>query len=367
MKIKLAENIRSLRKEHALTQEQLAEALGVTVGAVYKWEAGLSTPEIRLIIELADLFAVSVDVLLGYEQRNNTIEAVMERLEQGYMKKEFIETVAEAERALKKYPNHFLLVYRTALVYQMKFLEDKEEASIVRSNELFQHAISLLYQNTDKEISEVTILNSMAENYLLIEKNEHALELLKHNNICGINNGLIGLTYAMTLHQPKEAMPYLTQSFADSMKSILQTAMGMANMYKELKEEKVSKDTLLWLIGFLDSIKLNDDDIVCTDKIKAFLIAQCAVCEAEMEHFDKAEESIREAFLLAKQFDEVPQYGAKGIRFLDEEDILAMAYDDLGKTAIEAIENLFYQDLNLGKVKEFICDKWEICKEENLS
>lgn len=42
MKIKLAENIRMFRKEHSLTQEQLAEVLGVTVGAVYKWEAGVS-------------------------------------------------------------------------------------------------------------------------------------------------------------------------------------------------------------------------------------------------------------------------------------------------------------------------------------
>nr|MCR4556847.1 helix-turn-helix domain-containing protein [Saccharofermentans sp.] len=54
MQIKLSENIRSLRKEHKLTQEQLADALGVTVGAVYKWETGLSMPEIRLLMELAD-------------------------------------------------------------------------------------------------------------------------------------------------------------------------------------------------------------------------------------------------------------------------------------------------------------------------
>ena len=42
MKIKIAENIKALRKQHSFTQEQLAEALGVTTGAVYKWESGQS-------------------------------------------------------------------------------------------------------------------------------------------------------------------------------------------------------------------------------------------------------------------------------------------------------------------------------------
>ena len=41
----LAVNIRTFRKQRRMTQEQLAEALGVTVGAVYKWEAKLSAPE----------------------------------------------------------------------------------------------------------------------------------------------------------------------------------------------------------------------------------------------------------------------------------------------------------------------------------
>ena len=56
MQIRLAENIRALRRQHRFTQEQLAESLGVTPGAVYKWEAGLSQPELAIIVELADLF-----------------------------------------------------------------------------------------------------------------------------------------------------------------------------------------------------------------------------------------------------------------------------------------------------------------------
>ena len=56
MKNNLAENIRKFRKERGLTQEQLAEVFNMTVGAVHKWEAGLSTPDIVVLTELADFF-----------------------------------------------------------------------------------------------------------------------------------------------------------------------------------------------------------------------------------------------------------------------------------------------------------------------
>ena len=53
MKPNIAENIKTFRKERNLTQEQLAEAMGVTTGAVHKWEAGLSTPELSMVISRA--------------------------------------------------------------------------------------------------------------------------------------------------------------------------------------------------------------------------------------------------------------------------------------------------------------------------
>ncbi len=54
MAFALSEHIRSLRKARGLTQEQLAEALGVTAGAVYKWESRLSLPELPMLVQLAD-------------------------------------------------------------------------------------------------------------------------------------------------------------------------------------------------------------------------------------------------------------------------------------------------------------------------
>ena len=101
MEIKLAENIRAFRKQRSLTQEQLAEVLGVTVGAVYKWEAKLSQPELTMIMAMADFFDTSVDVLLGYEMKDNRLQASVERLKQ-YLHEKNQKGLAEAEKALKK-------------------------------------------------------------------------------------------------------------------------------------------------------------------------------------------------------------------------------------------------------------------------
>lgn len=63
--IKIQEQIAFLRKQRGLTQEELAKALGVTNQAVSKWESGQCCPDIQLLPDIAKLFEVSVDQLLG--------------------------------------------------------------------------------------------------------------------------------------------------------------------------------------------------------------------------------------------------------------------------------------------------------------
>ena len=63
--ININEQIAYYRKQRGLTQEDVARALGVTNQAVSKWESAQCCPDIALLPELADLFEVSVDKLLG--------------------------------------------------------------------------------------------------------------------------------------------------------------------------------------------------------------------------------------------------------------------------------------------------------------
>lgn len=61
------QTIAGYRKERAMTQEQLAQELGVTAQAVSKWENGQSYPDISLLAPMADLFEVPLDALFGRE------------------------------------------------------------------------------------------------------------------------------------------------------------------------------------------------------------------------------------------------------------------------------------------------------------
>ena len=65
-KIKIGEKIRLLRKKNDVTQDKLAERLGVTPQAVSRWESGVCYPDMNYLPAIADYFSVSMDELLCY-------------------------------------------------------------------------------------------------------------------------------------------------------------------------------------------------------------------------------------------------------------------------------------------------------------
>lgn len=71
----IGERIANLRREKGYTQEELAEKLSVSPQAVSKWENNISCPDITLLPEIARLFDVTVDELLGCE-REKTVQLV---------------------------------------------------------------------------------------------------------------------------------------------------------------------------------------------------------------------------------------------------------------------------------------------------
>ena len=82
MQLKLSENIRMFRKRDGKTQEDLADALGVTCQAVSRWESGGGYPDMELVPAIANYFGVSIDVLFGYHgDRDRKVDEIIARID----------------------------------------------------------------------------------------------------------------------------------------------------------------------------------------------------------------------------------------------------------------------------------------------
>ena len=69
----LGERLQKLRKQNMLSQEKLAELVGVSRQAVSKWETGLTNPDTENLIKLAEIFILSIDKFTGRTFVNNTV------------------------------------------------------------------------------------------------------------------------------------------------------------------------------------------------------------------------------------------------------------------------------------------------------
>ena len=71
MIIKTAERIQELRTSYNMSQAQLATRLGISRNAVNMWEMSLTYPSLNYLIELAKVFRVSTDYILGIETKQS--------------------------------------------------------------------------------------------------------------------------------------------------------------------------------------------------------------------------------------------------------------------------------------------------------
>lgn len=109
MNIYIGENIKRLRAERQMTQEQLADAMGISCAAVSKWEREETLPDITHLPVLAHYFNVSIDELMGYdaarvEEEINQYLEERRRLFMAGKKKAYTRL---SEKAYRDYPNDY--------------------------------------------------------------------------------------------------------------------------------------------------------------------------------------------------------------------------------------------------------------------
>ena len=113
--IKIGTFLKTLRKEKNMTQEQLAEHLGVSNRTVSRWETGSNMPDISLLTEIAEFFDVSVPELINGERKSENMKEEV---------KEVAETMsvyaeAEKEKLVKSIRNMSFIGLAALIIYMV--------------------------------------------------------------------------------------------------------------------------------------------------------------------------------------------------------------------------------------------------------
>lgn len=127
----IRENILENRKRLNFTQQNLAEFLNISKAAVSKWEQGHSVPDIQYISEMAVLFDISVDELIGFspELSKEQIKTIFHSLSASFSCENYDDVLQEVKRYGKRYYNcyPFLTTLINLLVNHVNLAETPEE------------------------------------------------------------------------------------------------------------------------------------------------------------------------------------------------------------------------------------------------
>ncbi|MDE6253420.1 MAG: helix-turn-helix domain-containing protein [Lachnospiraceae bacterium] len=190
MNMKIGAKLAELRRKKGLTQEQLAEKLGISAPAISKWETDNSYPDIALLCPLARALGTNVDTILQFEE-NLTDESVIEK----------INTVIEITRRdgyeagekmifelLRKYPNSITLKFNAAIIwdtFQLFFPAANEETrknwtanKVKLLTEVRDSGTSVYWQTATLQLASIAVTENRLEQaeQLLKELPEHIVD-----------------------------------------------------------------------------------------------------------------------------------------------------------------------------------------------
>lgn len=138
----IGQTIKQLRREQDVTQEQLAEALGITSRAVSQWETDRTAPDISQLPALANFFDVTTDHLLGVDisRKEDEIKRILKQVHKFQEQGDHESTIDHLRERLKTYPNDPDLITELAAALQICYFHqgkaNTEELKKEKSDEI---------------------------------------------------------------------------------------------------------------------------------------------------------------------------------------------------------------------------------------
>ncbi|WOO38495.1 helix-turn-helix transcriptional regulator [Anaerocolumna sp. AGMB13020] len=233
--INIGRIISEKRKAKGITQEELANYLGISKPAVSKWESGQSYPDILFLPVLASYFNSSVDELIGYEpmMSKEEVRKLYRRLAEDFSKKSFEEVYEECEGYLKKYFSCWYLQYRIGLLYlnhcALAGTPEKTQEILDRAVDIF-----LVVERSCEEVSLAKQAMQMkAYCYICQQKPAEAIEVLESLNESIIQTeSLLVKAYQLKGDRDK-AMEYLQGSAVNCLNILLGCSTDFFQLYAD--------------------------------------------------------------------------------------------------------------------------------------
>jgi len=190
MAIYINEKLKQFRKEHDLTQEQLANIFNVSPQSVSRWETGATYPDMELLPSIASHFNVTVDELLGVDKIKDTklIEELDKEILKKWSKGHIDEVLRMSRNAVREFPHEYNFQICLALALSMKIdSDDKNNKNLLESIKILEHIIE---NCVDDNIRHRALFN-LSQNYIKAGNKAKAIETAKKLPILGNSSQLL--------------------------------------------------------------------------------------------------------------------------------------------------------------------------------
>ena len=240
----LGKHIRELRKQAQMTQEQMAEALGIHAASISKWENEATSPDISILPSLARLLHVSMDELFQFKQHLSKQEAeeIGLSLLRNFKEIDMGEALNICKEEMRAYPNDIELKYYIGRNLWQCMAYAKEEETLQELLDYAQTCLSYCIQYGNQEQKE-TACAWLSNIYTITGKSEEALRVLDqiHYPVVDVST----LKASVYLHD--KAYAKAQKIYDDNLlKSLLEARMILLSSMICLRSQKQYEQALLY-------------------------------------------------------------------------------------------------------------------------
>ncbi|MGL4913641.1 MAG: helix-turn-helix domain-containing protein [Romboutsia sp.] len=243
-KLQIGQVIKLLRKEKEITQEQLANVIGVSVPAVSKWESGSTYPDITVLPTLASFFDVTIDKLMNYkiDLSEDEINKIANECEMLVAENKIDQGLNLCEKYLKRYSSNYKLKFRLSNIYILIMVKTQDKKNKKKLGRKSIEILEDVVQNTqDIELKETSLVQ-LSSHYMMNEEPDKAEEVLKkiYKPSCDPTI-MLPLVY-MQQEKIEEAKKLMQENLYKSLNEALASCMSLSIISYNYKEDMNEED-----------------------------------------------------------------------------------------------------------------------------